>query len=107
MKRIALSVLLITGILSASNTCDVNKKSTAKYENMALATSNLTMGAKYMGMAIKYKKETLNSCFFSGHDKVKIRDNIKDMESIKQDLLNEAQNQRINARKRDITIHHR
>jgi len=102
MKRIVLSILLITGVVSADN-CSENKKNVTKYENMALATSNLTMGAKYMGMAIKYQKDALDTCFYSAFDKPKIYDKIKDMEMIKRDMLQESYNQH----NKQMTIYHK
>ncbi len=93
MKRIILAILLITGAVQADNCSDYKKKA-QKYERMGMAESNLDIGAKYLAMAIKYKKETLNACFFSAFDKPKIREEIKDMDEMRRSMLAEAARKR-------------
>ncbi len=89
MKKILLLIVLITAVIYA-NSCDDYKRKAVKYEQMGISASNLDMGAKYLNIAIKNKKEALSACFYSGADKMKIYDDIKDMEAMRDKMINEA-----------------
>ena len=89
MKRILLAAILITGTAYA-NDCDDYKKKVAKYEKMGMSAGNLDMGAKYLNMSIQNKKEALYACFYSASDKMKIEDDIKDMEITRNNMIIEA-----------------
>ena len=89
MKQLLLAAVLLTGITYA-NDCDNYKKNAVKYEKMGMSAGNLDMGAKYLKMAIENKKNALLVCFYSGSDKIKIDDAIKDLEKVRVDMINEA-----------------
>ena len=89
MKNILLITALITGVAYADK-CDDYKRKAAKYEQMSMSAANLDMGAKYMKMAIDNKKQSMNACFISGHDKEKMYSDIKDMEEMRIDMKREA-----------------
>ena len=53
-------------------------------------------------MAIQNKKEALCACFYSASDKMKIEDDIKDMEVMRNNMINEtskARQQELNVAK--------
>lgn len=95
MKKILLAVILTTGVIYASAyDCSNYKSKAAKYEAMGMSASNLDLGAKYLKMAIKNKKGALHACFYSHTDKMRIQSDIKDMEAMRNDMINEAANNR-------------
>lgn len=89
MRQLLLAVILLTGTAYATE-CDDYKKNALKYEKMGMSAKNLDMGAKYLQMAIENKKNALLVCFYSGSDKIKIDDEIKEMEKVRIDMINEA-----------------
>ena len=93
MKRLLIAVILISSVAYADNCSDYKSKA-VKYEKMGISASNLDIGAKYLRMSIKNKKETLNTCFYSGLDKEKIYKEIKEMESMADDMNREATQKR-------------
>ena len=111
MKKLLLVMILISSVVNA-NDCSDYKSKAIKYEKMGMASSNLDLGAKYLKMAITNKKNAMDSCFYSGFDKEKIDKDIKDMEEMRQDMINEASEKRkhemdIAKEHSDITIRHR
>ncbi len=94
MTRILTALLLLTTLIYSADKCSEAEHNYSRYKNMSASIGNLNISAKYMGLAIKYRKETLDKCFYSSFDKKGIRDEIKDMEEMKKDLLIEAENQR-------------
>ena len=110
-----IKTLLITSLMLGigyANDCSDYKSKAIKYEKMGISSSNLDLGAKYLKMAITNKKSAMDSCFYSGFDKEKIDKDIKDMEEMRKDMINEASEKRkyemdIAKENSDITIHHR
>jgi len=93
MRRLLIAVMLISSVAYADNCSDYKSKA-VKYEKMGISAGNLDMGAKYLRMSIKNKKEALDACFYSGSDKEKIYDDIKEMEIMANDMNREASQKR-------------
>jgi len=93
MKKLLIAFVLISSVTYADNCSDYKSKA-VKYEKMGISASNLDMGAKYFRMSIKNKKEALDACFYSGLDKEKIYKDIKEMESMANDMNREASKKR-------------
>jgi len=99
MKKLLIAVILISGVVYANNCSDYKSKA-VKYEKMGISASNLDMGAKYLRMSIKNKKEALNACFYSAFDKEKIYSDIKEMEI----MANNMNREEAKKRQHDIDV---
>lgn len=87
--KILLISFFVLGILYADN-CDDTKIKSAKYEKMGIATKNLDIAAKYLEIAIKNKKEAMNSCFYSAFEKEKMYKDIDELKDLVKNMKNES-----------------
>jgi len=87
-------VLIVMMGLLQTNSCSEYKQKAQKYERIGMAESNLDIGAKYLSMAITYRKKTLDACFYSAFEKPKIRDEIRDLKEMRRSMLAESARKR-------------